>query len=99
MGSSLTSGSMKPETTMVVASSAVRPAAHQVKELLFTNFGNRGFMTDGYILFIDLNVRVRIRARLRIEKKRIADHVGFDVIRAFVRPSAGRGMKIVRRPC
>jgi hypothetical protein len=41
IGSSLAIGSTKPRTIIAIASSSVRPAAHQVEELVVADLGDR----------------------------------------------------------
>src|SRR5205085_437408 len=59
-----------------------KSAAGQVEQLLFANPRNAGLVADGYILFVDLDIRVRVAAAGRIENQGVADYAGLRLFRA-----------------
>ena len=72
---------------------------HEIEELLLTYFAHRSFVTDGDIVFVDLDIRIRIGARFGIEQKRITNNIGFDALRTFIDFDHPADRKPVRRPC
>src|SRR6266850_1755023 len=56
-------------------------AAHEVEELLLTDLRDRGLVTDGHVLFVDLHVRVGVASRGLVQDERIAPHSAFGTVR------------------
>jgi hypothetical protein len=72
IGSSLTIGSMKPATIIDVAWSSVRPATHQVEELLLADLRHRGLMADLGVVLLDLHVGVGVGPAVLVEDEGVA---------------------------
>src|SRR5438093_2223782 len=57
------------------------PATHEVEELLLADLRDRGLVTDGHVILVDLHVRVGVAPRGRVEDERIAPHGAFGAVR------------------
>jgi hypothetical protein len=48
-------------------------ARHEVEELLVSDLGDGRFVADVDLVLVDLDVRIRVGARARVEDQRVAD--------------------------
>src|SRR5439155_6461299 len=59
-------------------------SAHEVEELLLADLRDRGLVTDGHVILVDLHVRVGVASRGRIEDQRVAPHRALRALRPGV---------------
>ena len=90
IGSSLTSGSMKPATIRVEASAFGEATAPEVEELLLADLGDAGLVADLDVVLVDLDVGIGVGPALRVEDQGVADDVRLRALGAEATLSSPR---------
>ena len=86
IGSSLVKTSRKPWTMRFGRLVLGQAAAHQVEDLVRADLPDRGLVGHRRVVFLDVDVRVRVAAALVVEHQRVAADAGDDVRGARARP-------------